>query len=143
MEEFKEKYNVLAKKQGLIVDELEAIEPSTYQNILLEQAKTIEYMIKLEPTTFPSFNSRELKSDQRALKNSVSTALEKDHLNTHLGSSNNRKNSAGRNGKKVSEFTVGGTEGVENANRGSSYFKNKNVTTINRSGEEPKTIISK
>ena len=34
------------------------------------------------------------------------------------------------------------TKESSNANRGSSYFKNKNIiTTINRTGDDPKTHI--
>lgn len=93
-------------------------------------------MIGIEPIVFTNFQSKQLKSDQAALKYSVSTALDKDPGNTHLNSSINRRSSAGRNAKKVSEFTVEGGDPVVNPTRGSSYFKNKNVvTTGNRSGD--------
>jgi hypothetical protein len=93
-------------------------------------------MIGIEPVIFANFQSKQLQSDKGPLKQSISTALEKDPGHTHLNSSINRRTSAGRNAKKVSEFTVEGVDPTVNPNRGSSYFKNKNVvTTGNRSGE--------
>ena len=45
LEQLKVKYCGLSDRQGLIIEELEGLRPSTYQNILLEQAKTIEMMM--------------------------------------------------------------------------------------------------
>jgi hypothetical protein len=48
LQKIKEKYLSIECKQELIIEELDHLTPSTYQNILLEQAKAIEFMINSE-----------------------------------------------------------------------------------------------
>lgn len=107
LEDIKMKYLNLNRKQELIVEELAEVKPSTYQNILLEQARTIEYMIKQEPMIAINLNNPQLKSNKGSQRHEISadTDKQKEVMKTRLSSGKDRKDSK-LNPKKVSEFTI-------------------------------------